>query len=106
MGLFDFFRAKWKHSNPDVRPDAVRNLSADDAGIWIEVAKSDRDARVRKIAIKRLDDPKVLLDLAKGDSDESVATAARDKAVDLLMATAIGKDADAGVRAVGLLDGA
>jgi len=50
MGFSDLFKPKWKHSNPDVRADAVRSLGDDEAALLANIARSDADARVRRIA--------------------------------------------------------
>ena len=56
MGFTDLFRPKWKHSDPEVRAEAVRQLGDDQAALLATIAKSDADARVRRIALKRIDD--------------------------------------------------
>jgi len=45
MGLFDIFRPKWKHSNPDVRIEAAKELS--DHKTLLEMAAKDREWFVR-----------------------------------------------------------
>jgi Domain of Unknown Function (DUF349) len=92
MGLADLFRAKWKHSDAEVRAAAVRELGADEAHVIITIAKSDADAGVRRIAIKKLDDPGVLGEIAVSDPDESLRQIAEEKASSILLSTACGSD--------------
>jgi hypothetical protein len=57
MGIVDFFRPKHRHSNPQVRAEAVRALGADDADVLMQVAQADRDPAVRRLAIERITRP-------------------------------------------------
>ncbi len=45
MGLFDLFRPKWKHSDPDVRIAAAQQL--EDSSTLMQMAASDREWFVR-----------------------------------------------------------
>jgi hypothetical protein len=92
MGFSDLFKPKWKHSNPDVRAEAVRALSDDDAALLASIARSDADARVRRIAVKRIVDADVLSDVAAHDPDESLRKAAIEKAEDVLVSAAAAGD--------------
>jgi hypothetical protein len=93
MGLFDLFRPKWKHSDVDVRAEAVRNL--DDNETLVRVARDDADARVRRIAVKRIDDAAVLEDIAARDADAGIRELASGKAAELWVAAAISGKAPA-----------
>jgi hypothetical protein len=44
MGIADLFRPKYRHSDVRVRTEAVRALTADDAALLIQIARTDRDA--------------------------------------------------------------
>lgn len=68
MGFLDFFKPKWKHSDPDVRHEAVRHLS--DQAILTRVVREDRDPRIRKLALRKLSDPRLLRQVADNDPDE------------------------------------
>lgn len=104
MGVFDLFRPKWKHSNPDVRVAAAKET--DDEKILTEMAAHDRewfvrhnafdllrsrncgqhvyahlarhagDEEIRRKAIKRLTDRDVLQQVAAGDKYRYVRDAA------------------------------
>src|SRR5215510_14217571 len=90
MSLIDLFRPKWRHSDADVRAEAVRNLGGDQLQALVQVAQTDTDARVRRIAVKRLDDPKVLSEIASKDPDEGIRELAGEKAAGLLVRAACG----------------
>lgn len=104
MGLFDSFRPKWKHSNPDVRAAAAKEVT--DENILIEMAAQDRewfvrhnvfdelrsrncgqnvyahlarhagDEEIRRKAIKKLTDQTVLQEIASQDKYRYVRDAA------------------------------
>jgi len=90
MGLFDLFRPKWKHSDVEVRTEAVRNLGADDHETLVRVAREDGDVRVRRIAVKRIEDSAVLEDIAARDADAGIRELASSKAAELLVGAALG----------------
>ena len=104
MSLLNRLRPKWQNSDPDVRVDAVRQLDKNDIELLTAVAQHDTDARVRKIAINKLDTPKVLLELAENDNDESVRASALARARHLLVHIACdSRDAAESTRALELL---
>ena len=84
MGLLDKLKPqpRWKHADPSVRLEAVRELE-DQAELAI-LAELDPDARVRRSATARIADPSVLGRIAAADSDPE----ARDRAADRLLALA------------------
>ncbi|MFO0980247.1 MAG: hypothetical protein U1E76_00650 [Planctomycetota bacterium] len=93
MGLLDLFKPKWKHSNVEVRSEAVRELPDTDTAALTQVATRDPDPRVRRIAIKKLRDAALLGSVARDDQDEVVRRAAADQLRDVLMSTALlGRD--------------
>lgn len=100
MGLVDLFRPKYRHSDVAVRAQAVRALSADDAGILTTIAKTDRDASIRRLAIERLGQPELLAEIAAAESDAAVRTAAASRAAELWRAAACGSDEDAAGKAL------
>jgi hypothetical protein len=111
MGLFDLFRPKWKHSDPDVRIAAASEIS--DENILIEMAAKDRewfvrhnafdllrshhcgqhvyaqlarhagDEEIRRKAIKRLTDQTVLQEVASGDKYRYIRDAAEHRLEEL-----------------------
>jgi hypothetical protein len=111
MGLFDLFRPKWKHSNPDVRIAAASEVS--DENILIEMASQDRewfvrhnafdvlrarncgqhvyahlarnsrDEEVRRKAIKKLTDRAVLEEVATADKYRYIRDAAEHRLEEL-----------------------
>ena len=85
MGLLDKLKPqpRWKHADPTVRLEAVREL--DDASELASLAETDLDARVRRAAIARIADPELLGRLAVSDTDSE----AKDRAADRLLALAM-----------------
>lgn len=100
MGLADLFRPKYRHSDVAVRAQAVRALSADDAGILTTIAKTDRDASIRRIAIDKLGQPELLAEIAAGESDSAVRAAAATRAAELWRAAACSSEEDAAGKAL------
>ena len=70
MAFADWFRPKWRHSNPTVRMAAVKTLT--DPAILGRVAKGDADASIRLAAVELVSDQRVLGEVAKTDADEQV----------------------------------
>jgi len=104
MGFLDLFRPKWKHSDPSVRLEAVKGFTTEDAAQLAQVVRQDRDPRVRRVALKKIDDPELLGELAVRDPDESLRRDAAEKASELLLDAALGEDDEARcLTAVGLL---
>jgi hypothetical protein len=95
MGLADLFRPKWRHSDPEVRAEAVRQLGDDQTAVLATVAQNDTDARVRRVALKRIADAAVLFEVAAHDPDESLRKAAGEKAEELLVGRANDGDLEA-----------
>jgi hypothetical protein len=89
MGFLDLFRPKWKNSDADVRAEAVKELSAEDAALLAQVVRQDADVRVRRIALKKIDDPQLLGELAESDPDETLRKDAAEKASNLLLSAAL-----------------
>jgi hypothetical protein len=84
MGILDKLKPqpRWKHADPAVRLEAVRDLE-DQAELAL-LAELDPDARVRRSATARIADPAVLGRIAGADADAEV----RDRAADRLLALA------------------
>lgn len=84
MGILDKLKPqpRWKHADPAVRLEAVRDL--DDHIELAGLAESDPDAKVRRAAVARIADPDVLGRCA-ADSDPSVKDAASDRLAELAM---------------------
>ena len=97
MGLLDKLKPtpRWKHADPAVRLEAVREL--EDAAELAVLAETDPDARVRRAAVPRTMDADVLGRMAAGDADPET----RDRAADRLVALATaGADPGAAMAAV------
>ena len=84
MALLDRLLPAWRHSDPEVRATAVRELEKDAQEVLASVAQRDDDVRVRRIAVKKLDDPELLLEIGRTDPDEGLRSLAAARAEDLL----------------------
>ncbi len=84
MGILDKLKPqpRWKHTDPAVRLEAVREL-ADEMEL-AELAETDADPKVRRAAVARISDPEVLGRCAT-DADQGV----KDEAADQLAALAV-----------------
>ena len=97
MGFLDKLKPqpRWKHADPAVRLEAVREL--EDAVELAQLAETDPDARVRRAAVPGTQDPEVLGRVASNDADPET----RDRAADRLVALATtGSDEVVAVAAV------
>src|SRR5690348_16672346 len=101
MGIADLFRPKYRHSDVRVRTGAVRALTKDDAAILVQIARTDRDAGVRRIAIEKIDTAEVLADIASAESERSLKDLAGERAAQLWAHVACSDDADAASAALG-----
>jgi hypothetical protein len=91
MGFVDLFRPKWRHSDEEVRAEAVRMLGADEISILERVARQDPSPRIRKLAFKKIEDPELLDVLARDEADEGLRKTASEKAIALLVGAAVKK---------------
>jgi len=100
MSILSSLRPKprWRHVDPFVRLVAVDELDDTDQDVLASIARNDVDARVRRIAVQRLDDPVVLAELSKNDQDKQVRQKARLLLLDL---AATNSDLDSCVVALG-----
>ncbi|MCG5056193.1 MAG: hypothetical protein KA712_24865 [Myxococcales bacterium] len=87
MGLLDVFRPRWKHSNPDVRLQAVKVLDDDQA--LGEAAARDEDERIRRAAIRQMVDPWRLKNVAHVQSDDRLRSLALARARELFVQIAL-----------------
>jgi len=94
MGIADFFRPKYRHSDVRVRTEAVRALTADDAAILEQIARTDRDIGVRRIAIEKIKVPDVLAGLGEAETERSLRELITERAAELWISSACSKDAD------------
>src|SRR4051812_29624992 len=95
MGITDLFRPKYRHSDVRVRSEAVRALTADDAAILVQIARTDRDVAVRRLAIERISTADVLADIAAAEPERSLRDLAGERAAQLWVSQACSADADA-----------
>ncbi|TPV97024.1 MAG: DUF349 domain-containing protein, partial [Myxococcales bacterium FL481] len=99
MPIADWFRPKWKHSSPARRAEAVREMSAEQRDLIVELARGDSDLGVRQVAVERIEDPEVLRSLASTDTSKVGELAAR-RAREIWAARAAAADTEGSARAV------
>ena len=75
MALGDLLRPKWKHSNPEVRLEALAELTDQDGDKLTEIATTDEDPKIRLAAVARIDDQAILEQIAATDTDADVLDA-------------------------------
>src|SRR4051812_34046027 len=95
MGIVDLFRPKHRHSDVRVRTEAVRALTADDAATLIQIARTDRDAGVRRLAIERISTADVLAEIAAAEPERSLRDLAGERAAQLWVTQACSADPEA-----------
>src|SRR4051794_20947517 len=95
MGIADLFRPKYRHSDVRVRTEAVKALTSDDVAILTQVARTDRDIGVRRLAIEKIDEADIVADIAAAESERSLRELASARAAQLWSATACSEDGDA-----------
>ncbi|HTM21346.1 MAG TPA: DUF349 domain-containing protein, partial [Kofleriaceae bacterium] len=98
MAITDLFRAKHRHSDPEVRAQAIREI--EDGAVLASIAREDEAAAVRMLAIDRISDPEALATLAEAEGDAAVREHARKRAADLWLVRAAGGDPAVGRAAV------
>ncbi|MBP6839437.1 MAG: DUF349 domain-containing protein [Kofleriaceae bacterium] len=104
MGFVDLFRPKHRHSNTATRIEAVRAMTRDDLTLLVQVARTDRDPTVRKVAIEKIDQAETLAELAVGERDEALRDLTSARAGELWLHRACGDDAEvAGAALTGLV---
>ena len=53
MGLFDFFKPDWKHSDPRVRQKSIERVT--ETLVLAEILSTDEDSNVRQAVLESLD---------------------------------------------------
>src|SRR5687767_2298733 len=92
MGIADLFRPKYRHSDVKVRTEAVRALTTDDAATLVQIARTDRDIGVRRIAIEKIDAADVLAEIAAAETERSLRDFAGERAAQLWSSVACSDD--------------
>jgi hypothetical protein len=104
MGIADLFRPKHRHSDVRVRSEAVRALTSDDAATLIQIARTDRDIGVRRLAIERIDKADVLAEIAAAEQALSLRDLAGERAAQLWLHHACSEDLEkAGTALTGMI---
>src|SRR5438309_12109492 len=95
MGIVDLFRPKYRHSDVRVRTEAVRALTSDDAAILVQVARTDRDIGVRRLALEKISEAETLAEIAAAETERSLRDYAGQRAAELWTQRACSDDAEA-----------
>src|SRR4051812_15138356 len=101
MGIADLFRPKYRHSDVRVRTEAVRALTSEDAAILEQIARTDRDIGVRRLALGKIETAEVLAELAAAESERSLRDFAGERAAQLWTSHACSSDPDDAGTALG-----
>jgi hypothetical protein len=80
MSLLDSFKPKWKHSDPNVRREAIEKVT--EQKILYKIVFNDENADVRKAAFEKITDQDVLSAIARNDENADVRKAAIEKVTD------------------------
>jgi len=78
MGLLDVFKPKWQSSDITIRRQAVQSLGATDLDALLDIAASDEEANIRKLAIQKISAPEHLNKLLETEQDASVKSAIKE----------------------------
>src|SRR2546430_11030533 len=77
--MIEWLRPRWRHRDPEVRAAAVREMGPEDQPRLGAIARSDPDAGVRRIAIKKLEDAHLLEGLAASEADPAIRDLAAER---------------------------
>src|SRR5215831_19173282 len=88
MDLIARLRPRWRHPDPAVRAEAVRELRAEERERLGAIASSDPDPHVRRIAIKKLEDVAILERVAEGEADHGLRELAAERTREILVGIA------------------
>src|SRR5437016_746491 len=86
--MIEWLRPRWRHRDPEVRAAAVREMGPEDQPRLGAIARSDPDAGVRRIAIKKLEDAHLLEGLAASEADPAIRDLAAERLAEVRVAIA------------------
>jgi len=75
MGLYNFFKPKWQHSDPKIRLKAVQAFGDADRQTLLQLVTSDPNQGVRQAALAKIDDWRQIAPLVTPDLDPEKAGA-------------------------------
>jgi len=76
MSIKDYIVPKWKHSNPDIRLEAVNNLDSDKIDLLKQIVEKDSNTKVKIAAVEKIMDLEFLESLNNDESDIKIKQAA------------------------------
>ncbi len=88
MGLLNFLKPAWKHSNPSIRAAAIQGLAEDQQDILLSIALQDSDVNNRKAASKKITEKSQLQSLLAKSDDTVLKEIASKKISELLTSAA------------------
>jgi len=97
MGLLDVFKPKWKHSNPEVRTNAV-NENIEDTNILEQLFSTDPDARVRQAAASKIINMDYLKEAIQTESDKAVKLTAQERVFFLASQKGLTRELSSGIK--------
>lgn len=83
MKFGDFFKPRWKHSDPKIRAEAIREMEDNQVQNLKEIALSDPTIDNRKAALRKISDEVVLFDIVGKSSDKGLIDTAQKKLTEL-----------------------
>ncbi len=105
MSFADFFRPRYRHSDPTIRAEAIEDLDVGDVSILKSVVLNDKDDSIRRLAIDRIKDPQTLSEVASSISEPKLKARAQKRAAKLWVGRAVkSKDDGAFAVAIGALE--
>jgi hypothetical protein len=87
MGLLDRFKPqpRWKHADAAVRMAGVQEMPEEEQDLLAEIARTDSDARVRRVAVSKLGNVAVLTDIVRTEVDAEVRAEAAGVLLDIAL---------------------
>lgn len=80
MKFSDFFKPRWKHSDPRIRAEAIREMESEEHSNSLkDIVLSDNSSDNRKNALKKISDEACLVEIVQRVSDRSLSETAQKK---------------------------
>src|SRR4029079_225589 len=82
------------------RTEAVKAMTSDDAVVLVQVARTDRDIGVRRLAIGKIEEAPVLAEIAAAETERSLRDYAGERASELWTPAACRDDEESALEAL------
>jgi hypothetical protein len=84
MKFVDFFKPRWKHSDPRIRSEAIREMEAEyHLEDLVSIVISDELLENQKLALKKIDEEDALLKILENTKEKSIRESAQIKLNDI-----------------------